>query len=99
MFFYSQRYSIDEEDDIKQLFKIAYTKSNRRFVAKSGKEEKKYDHVKYIFKKILKQVNCGKKSNRRSGMKQQLSLKIAPKERPYREDIIDSSIKYKGIKL
>ena len=64
-----------------------------------GKKRKKYDHVKYIFKKILKQVNCGKKSNRRSGMKQQLSLKIAPKERPYREDIIDSSIKYKGIKL
>ena len=59
-----------------------------------------YGHIqKYIFKKILKPVNCGKKSNRRSGMKRQLSLKIAPKESPFREDIIDSSIKYKRIKL
>ena len=68
-------------------------------MTKSVKEEKKYDHVKYIFKKILKPVNCGKKSNRRSGMKRQLSLKIASKESPFREDIIDSSIKYKRIKL
>ena len=61
-------------------------------MAKSVKEEKKYDHVKYILKKILKRVNCGKKSNRRIGMKRHLSLKIAPKEMPCREDIIDSSI-------
>ena len=56
-------------------------------MAKSVKEEKKYDHVKYILKKILKRVNCGKKSNRRIGMKRHLSLKIAPKEMPCREDI------------
>ena len=99
MLFYSQRYSIDEEGDNKLLFKIAYSKSNGRFVAKSVKEEKKYDHVKYMFKKILKRVNCGKKSNFRSRMKRQLSLKTAPKERPCREDSIDSSIKYKRIKL
>ena len=69
MLFCSQRYSIDEEDDIKPQFKISYSKSNKEFVAKSVKEEQKYDHVKYIFKKILKRVNCGKTSNRRSGMK------------------------------
>ena len=45
-------------------------------------EEKKNDLVKYIFKKILKRVNCGEKSNCRSGMKRQLSLKSAPKETP-----------------
>ena len=83
MLFYSQRYSIDEEGDIKPLFKIAYSRSNKRFVAKSVNEEKKNDLVvKYIFKKILKHVNCGKKSNCRSGMKRQLSLKSAPKETP-----------------
>ena len=92
-------YSIGEEGDIKPLFKIAYSKPNKRFVAKSVKEEKNYDHVKFILKKILTRVNCGKNSNRRIGMKRQLSLKIAPKERPSREDIIDSSIKYKRIKL
>ena len=82
MLFYSQRYSIDEEGDIKPLFKIAYSRSNKRFVAKSVNEEKKNDLVKYIFKKILKRVNCGEKSNCRSGMKRQLSLKSAPKETP-----------------
>ena len=89
MFFYSQRYSTDEEGDIKPLFKIAYSKTSKRFVAKSVKEEN-YDHLNHIFKKILKRVNCGKKSNHRSGMKMQLSLKIAPKERSCQEDIIDS---------
>ena len=68
-------------------------------MGKSVKEVRKYDHVKYMFEKILKRLNFGEKSNRRSGMKRQLSLKIAPKEGPCREDIIDSSIKYKRIKL
>ena len=52
---------MDEEGDIKSLFKIVYSKSIKWFVAKSVKEEKKkYDHVKYIVKKILKHVKCGK---------------------------------------
>ena len=35
-------YSIDEEGDIKPLFKIAYSKPNKRFVAKSVKEKKSW---------------------------------------------------------
>ena len=56
------------------MFKIAYSKPNKRFVAKSIKEEKNYEYVKYIFRKIIKRDNTGKKSSKRNGTKRQLSL-------------------------
>ena len=36
------------------MFKIAYSKPNKWFVAKSVKEQKNYEYVKYIFRKIIK---------------------------------------------
>ena len=56
------------------MFKIAYSKPNKRFVAKSVKVEKDYEYVKYIFCKIIKRVNAGKKSSKRNGTTRQLSL-------------------------
>ena len=81
------------------MFKIAYSKPNKRFVVKSVKEEKNYEYIKYIFRKIIKRVNAGKKSSKRNGTKRQLSLRVAPRERPSRDEIIDRSQKYKRIKL
>ena len=43
------------------MFEIAYSKLNKRFVAKSVKEEKIYEYVKYIFRKIIKRVNVSSK--------------------------------------
>ena len=51
------------------MFKIAYSKPNKWFVAKSFKEEKNYEYVKYIFRKIIKRVNAGKKSSKSIGRK------------------------------
>ena len=62
------------------MSKIAYSKPNKRFVAKSVKEEKNYEYVKYIFRKIIKPVNAGKKSSKRNGRKRHLSLQVALRE-------------------
>ena len=75
------------------MFKIAYSKPNKRFVAKSVKEEKNYEYIKYIFRKIIKRVNAGKKSLRRNGTKRQLSLRVGPRDRPSRDEIISRSQK------
>ena len=81
------------------MFKIAYSKLNKRFVARSFKEEKNCEYVKYIFRKIIKPVNAGKKSSKRNGTKRHLSLQVAMRERLSRDEIIDRSQKYKHIKL
>ena len=75
------------------MFKIAYFKQNKQFVAKSVKEEKNCEYVKYIFRKIIKRVNAGKKSSRRNRTKRQLSSRAAPSQRPSRDEIIDRNPK------
>ena len=40
------------------MFKIAYSKPDKWFVAKSVKEEKNYEYFIYIFRKIIKQINA-----------------------------------------
>ena len=81
------------------MFKIVYFKPNQRFLAKSVKVEKNYKYVKYIFRSTIKRVNGGKKLSRRNEAKRQLSLRVAPREPPSRDEIIDRSQKYKRIKL
>ena len=81
------------------MFKIAYSKPNKWFVAKSVKEQKNYEYVKYIFRKIIKWVNAGKRSSRKNTPKRQLSLLVAPRERPSKGEKVDRSHKNKRIKL
>ena len=81
------------------MFKIAYSKPNKWFVAKSVKEQKNYEYVKYIFRKIIKWVNAGKRSSRRNEAKWQLSLLVTPRERPSKGEKVDRSHKNKRIKL
>ena len=68
-------------------------------MAKSVQEEKNYEYDKYIFRKIIKRVNTGKKLSKKNGTERQLSLRAAPRERPSRDEIIDRTQKYKHIKL
>ena len=81
------------------MYKVAYSKVNKRFVAKVVKEEKKLDFIRYIFRKIIKRVQESKPSTRRNGSKLQRSLKRAPEERPSREEVIENFTKYRRIKL
>ena len=43
-------------------------------MAKRVQEEKNYEYDKYIFRKIIKRVNAGKKLSKRNGTKRQLPL-------------------------
>ena len=40
------------------MLKIAYSKPDKWFVAKSVKEGKNYEYFIYIFRKIIKQINA-----------------------------------------
>ena len=81
------------------MYKVAYSKVNKRFVAKVVKEDKNFDYIRYIFRKVLKRVQESKRSSRRNGTKRQRMLKRAPEERPSREEVIENSEKYRRIKL
>ena len=94
-----QKSRVDEEGNIKLAHRIAYSRVNKRFVAKPVKEEKNYNYVFYILRKILKRTRVGKKSRRHYGTKKQMTLKRAPKERPPRDEVIETNAKYRRIKL
>ena len=84
--------SVDDEGEPKPLFSIAYSKPNKRFTAKIIREDKDYDYVHYIMRKIVKRVSEKKKASEKSRRKRQLpGLTIAPDEWPDREEIIQSS--------
>ena len=54
--------SVHDEGEPKPLFSIAYSKPNKRFTAKINWEDKDYDFVRYIMRKILKRVSEKKKA-------------------------------------
>ena len=92
--------SVDDEGEPKPLFSIVYSKPNKRFTSKIIREEKHYDYVHYVMQKILKRVSEKKKTSKKSRRKRQLlGVTITPDERPNRDEIIQSSQKYKRIKL
>ena len=80
-------------------FNICYSKPNKRFIAKPIKEQKNYDYLHYIMRKIIKRASQKRKIGKRKRMKRQLSLTVAPQERPPREETIESKTKYKRLKL
>ena len=92
---------VDDEGEPKSLFSIAYSKPNERFTTKIIREDKYYNYVHYIMRKIVKRVSEKKQaSKKKPRRKRQLpGLTIAPDEPPDRDEIIQSSQKYKRIKL
>ena len=94
-----QKYSVNEEGVRKPLYSIAWSKPNKRFVAKEIKEEKNYDYLFYILRKIIMRASTKKKVSAKKRSKRTSSFKIAPDDRPDRDEIIENSIKYKRIKL
>ena len=50
-------------------------------------------------RKIIKRASQKRKIGKRKRMKRQLSLTVAPQERPPREETIESKTKYKRLKL
>ena len=85
--------SVDDEGEPKALFSIAYSKPNKIFTAKIIRGEKHYDYVHYVMRKIRKRQ---KKSRRK---RQLPGVTITPDKRPNHDEIIQSSQKYKRIKL
>lgn len=90
-----QKCKVDEEGVETPLFKVAYSKPNKRFVAKVVKVDKDYSYLSHITRKILKRAEVKRKASKRSRLKRQLPLKIAPDDRPARAEIIEKSTKYK----
>ena len=58
--------SVDDEGEPKPLFSIAYSKPNKRFTAKIIGEDKDYDYVHYIMRKIVKRVSEKKKASKKA---------------------------------
>ena len=76
-----------------ELFRITYSKPNKRFIVKVVKEEKSYTYLHYIIRKIIVRAETKKKASKRNRLKRQLQLQIAPYERSDREEIISDSTK------
>ena len=53
---------VDDEGEPKSLFSIAYSKPNKRFTTKIIWEDKGYDYVHYVIRKIVKRVSEKKKA-------------------------------------
>ena len=58
--------SVDDEGEPKPLFSIAYSKPNKRFTAKIIREDKDYDYIHYIMRKIVKRVSEKKKVSKKA---------------------------------
>ena len=57
--------SVDDEGEPKPLFFIAYSKPNKRVTAKIIREDKDYDYVHYVMRKIVKRVSEKKKASKK----------------------------------
>lgn len=90
-----QKYKVKEEPQ----FCVAYSKANKRFVAKAVKNERNYDYIKEIVTEIIKRSAEETKATRKKRLKRQSTLQIAPLERPSREEVIQKSTSFKQIKL
>lgn len=53
---------------------------------------------RYIIRRVLKRSLCMRKATKKSRLKRKCSLKIAPENRPAKEQIIENALKYKRIK-
>ena len=92
--------SVYDEGEPKPLFSIACSKPNQRFTTRIIREEKHYDYVHYVMRKIVKRVSEKKKASKKSRRKRQLpGVTITSDERSNRDEIIHSSQKYKRINL
>ena len=81
--------SVHDEGEPKPLFSIAYSKPNKRFTANITWEDKDYDFVQYIMRKIVKRVSEKKKALKKSRWKRHLpGLTIAPDERLDRDEVM-----------
>ena len=88
-----------KEKKVKPLFVITYSKTNKKFTARSVKVEKDYGYIHYIMRKIVKRTRGNKKVSKRSRRIRQYLLNVRPLERPPRPEIIENSTNYKRIKL
>ena len=61
--------SVDDEGEPKPLFSIAYSKPNKRVTAKIIREDKDYDYVHYVMRKIVKRVSEKKKASKKKKKK------------------------------
>ncbi|XP_057294360.1 uncharacterized protein LOC130622919 [Hydractinia symbiolongicarpus] len=95
----AQKCTTDEEGEKIPPCRVAYSKPNKRFVAKVVREEKNYEYLTYIVRKILKRTQLKRKATSESRLKRQCSLQIAPEERPPKEKIVEKSQQFKRIKL
>ena len=81
------------------MYTIAYSKPNKRFVAKIVKVEKTTEYLHFILSKILERADLKFKEPLLERQKRQLSLTLAPEERASRGEIIEESMKHKRLKL
>lgn len=89
----------DEKGKKIPLYQIAYSKPNKRLVAKVVREDKNYEYLTYIVRKILKRSQLKRKAASGTRLKRQCSLQIAPKEQPPKEEIVEKCQQFKRIKL
>ena len=57
--------SVDDEGEPKPLFSNAYSKPNKRVTAKIIREDKDYDYVHYVMRKIVKRDSETKKASKK----------------------------------
>ena len=58
--------SVEDEGEPKPLFSTAYTtKPNKKFIVKIIRENKDYDYIHYIMRKIVKRVSRKKKATKK----------------------------------
>ena len=88
-----------KEKKVKPLFVITYSKTNKKFTARSVKVEKDYGYIHYIMRKIVKRTRQNKKASKGSRRKRQCFLNVRLLEQPLWPEIIENSTKYKRIKL
>ena len=65
--------SVHDEGEPKPLFSIAYSKPNKRFTANINWEDKDYDFVQYIMRKIVKRVSEKKKALKKKSLEATLA--------------------------
>ena len=77
------------------MFRIAYTKYNKRFTAKKVKVGKQYGYLRGIMKNIYMRAVDNEKMK---GSKLKRTLFVTPTVRPERDDTIELRTKYTRFK-
>ena len=83
-----------DEGDFKPLFRIAYSKPTKQFVAKNEKKSKDYSYLYPIIDAIVERARCGQKVTTEEREPRLMRSTICPEDRPTRDKIIENSIKY-----